>query len=178
ASMGVGLESRAPLLDHRVVEFAWRLPAALKVRNGQGKWPLRQVLYRYVPPALIERPKRGFSVPIDSWLRGPLVEWADDLLAEKRLREEGFFHHAPIRQKWREHRSGSRNWRHHLWNVLMFQAWLEAEKADPRQEASGLGSPRCSRPATVGHDAVAADLSDSPRPGRRAAVRPTVGCNP
>ena len=129
ASMAVGLESRAPLLDHRVMEFAWRLPSSMKVRGKQGKWVLRQVLHKYVPPALIERPKMGFCVPIDSWLRGPLIDWAQGLLDEKRLREEGIFDPAPIRQKWREHQTGVRNWQHHLWCVLMFQAWLEAEQA-------------------------------------------------
>ena len=123
ASMSVGLEGREPLLDHRVLEFAWRLPHALRISGGSGKWLLRKVLDRYVPRALVERPKMGFGVPIDAWLRGPLREWAEDLLGEKSLREAGLLDPAPVRQYLAEHLSGRRNRQYSLWGALMVQAW-------------------------------------------------------
>ncbi|MBK6972149.1 MAG: asparagine synthase (glutamine-hydrolyzing) [Sterolibacteriaceae bacterium] len=123
AAMAVGLETRVPLLDHRVIEFAWRLPVSMKVRGGIGKLLLREVLYRHVPRALVERPKMGFGIPLDAWLRGPLRAWAEDLLDESRLRSQGFLDPETVRLKWTEHLSGRRNWQYALWNVLMFQAW-------------------------------------------------------
>jgi asparagine synthase (glutamine-hydrolysing) len=123
ASMAVSLEARVPLLDHRVVEFAWRVPMHQKVRDGQGKWLLRQVLYRYVPKNLVERPKQGFGGPVGDWLRGPLRDWAESLLAEDRLRREGFFNPGPIQAMWAAHVSGKAEHPYRLWSVLMFQAW-------------------------------------------------------
>jgi asparagine synthase (glutamine-hydrolysing) len=124
AAMAVSLETRIPFLDHRVVEFAWNLPMDLKIRQGQGKWILRQILYKYVPRELIERPKAGFGIPLGSWLRGPLKEWAQSLLEPTRIEKEGYFYSAPIANIWQEHLSGQRDWSGRLWTILMFQAWL------------------------------------------------------
>ena len=127
AAMGVSLETRVPFLDHRLIEFAWKIPLSLKIKQGRGKWALRQVLYRYVPRELVERPKMGFGVPIGNWLRGPLRPWAESLLDEQRLKQEGFLCSNLVRRKWNEHLSGHRNWQYQLWNVLMFQAWSEGQ---------------------------------------------------
>jgi asparagine synthase (glutamine-hydrolysing) len=125
AAMSVSLETRVPLLDHRVIEYAWQLPLDLKLRGGESKWVLRQLLYRHVPRALIERPKMGFGIPIHAWLRGPLKGWAEELISERRLTGEGYFRPEPIRAAWEAHQSGRANLQYQLWGILMFQAWLE-----------------------------------------------------
>lgn len=129
AAMGVSLETRVPLLDHRVVEFAWRLPLSMKMRSGEGKWIVRQLLYKHVPEPLVNRPKMGFGVPIDDWLRGPLREWAEALLSVDRLKREGWFFPEPIRERWQQHRSGKYNWGNSLWGILAFQSWLAEHPA-------------------------------------------------
>lgn len=126
ASMAFSLETRVPFLDHRVYELAWRMPMGLKVRDGRGKQVLRELLYRYVPPALVERPKQGFAVPLAAWLRGPLREWASELLDPAKLRQEQYLDARLVTQRWQEHQSRSRSWHHELWTVLMFQAWLRS----------------------------------------------------
>ncbi|MBS0534401.1 MAG: asparagine synthase (glutamine-hydrolyzing) [Proteobacteria bacterium] len=136
ASMAVALEARVPLIDHRVVELAWRLPHHVKVRNGVSKWLLRQVLYRHVPKELIERPKMGFGIPIGEWLRGPLRDWAEALLDERRLIEAGFLDAARVRQVWQEHLSGQRNWQYLIWNVLMLEAWWQQWMTAPTPQAA------------------------------------------
>ena len=128
AAMACSLETRVPFLDHRVVELAWRLPLNMKIRGNTGKWALRQVLYKYVPKELIERPKAGFAIPIGQWLRGPLRDWAECLLGETRLRQEGYFHPEPIRKAWAEHLSDRRDHTTKIWTILMFQPWLEQER--------------------------------------------------
>lgn len=127
AAMAVSLETRAPFLDRDLIEFAWSLPMHMKIRNGQGKWLLRRLLDRYVPGELVERPKMGFGIPLDAWLRGPLRDWAESLLAENRLRREGYLKPAPIRAAWKAHLAGQASYGYRLWSVLMFQAWLESQ---------------------------------------------------
>jgi asparagine synthase (glutamine-hydrolysing) len=132
ATMAYGLEARVPLLDHRLVEFTWRLPLSILRNEGRSKWPLRQILFKYVPRELVERPKMGFAVPIDTWLRGPLRDWAETLLAPRRLRHDGILDPRKVEAAWRAHLSGSANLQQKLWNVLMFQAWLDGLKQDQR----------------------------------------------
>ncbi len=128
AAMANSLETRVPLLDHRVVEFAWSLPLKYKILDGKGKWVLRELLYKHVPRSLIERPKKGFSVPLGNWLRGPLRPWASELLNNQRIISEGNFHPEPIKKLWFEHLSGRHDHSSKLWSVLMFQAWFENNK--------------------------------------------------
>ena len=127
AAMATSLETRMPFLDHQVAELAWRMPLHMKIRGGQGKWALRQVLYKHVPRELIDRPKAGFGIPVGDWLRGPLRPWAESLLDQNRLNAEGYFYPTPIRKKWAEHLAGQHNHTDSLWAVLMFQAWLEQQ---------------------------------------------------
>jgi len=125
AAMAVSLETRVPLLDVGVAQAAWRIPAAMHMRDGRGKWVLRQLLARHVPRELFERPKRGFAVPIGQWLRAELRDWTEALLDPARLRREGYLRAPEITRRWRQHASGRADWSNHLWTVLMFQAWLE-----------------------------------------------------
>jgi asparagine synthase (glutamine-hydrolysing) len=135
ASMAASLETRCPLLDHRLLEFAWRLPISAKIRHGSGKWILRRILRRYLPEELFGRPKHGFNVPLGSWLRGPLRDWAEDLLAEPRLAADGFASRKHVAACWQGHLSGRRNGGHELWAILMAEAWLRAQ---PRHQIAGL----------------------------------------
>jgi asparagine synthase (glutamine-hydrolysing) len=131
AAMSVSLETRIPLLDRRIIEFAWSLPLHFKKKRAQGKWLLRQVLHRYVPRKLVERPKQGFAAPVEAWIRKELRPWAEELLSESQLRQNGFFKAANVRGKWTDHLSGKGDWGQPLWNILMFQGWLESQKAQP-----------------------------------------------
>lgn len=125
AAMANSIETRAPFLDHKLIEYVWKIPHSLKFRNGKGKWILKQILEKYVPKNLSEKPKMGFGVPIGSWLQEPLKDWAENLLSEKRLKQDGFFDSKSIRDKWTEHLSGKKNWQYDLWDILMFQAWKD-----------------------------------------------------
>jgi asparagine synthase (glutamine-hydrolysing) len=149
ASMAVALEVRAPLLDHRVLEFAWRLPLALKMQGGVGKLVLRKLLSRYVPPELFERPKTGFGVPLYRWLRGPLRDWAENLLDERRLEQDGYLKPRPIRKVWQSFLAGKSEWAYGgelLWSVLMFQAWLEHERQERSTTWGSQATPAVTRP--------------------------------
>jgi asparagine synthase (glutamine-hydrolysing) len=129
AAMATSLETRVPFLDHRVVELAWQLPLNMKIRDNQGKWALRQVLYKYVPKELIERPKAGFAIPIGKWLRGPLKDWANSLLDANLLRKQGYFKVEVIQKKWEEHISGQKDNTTSLWAILMFQSWISHQES-------------------------------------------------
>ena len=128
ASMAVSLETRLPLLDHQIVEFALRVPADQKIYRGQSKWLLRNLAYKHMPRELLDRPKKGFGIPVGQWLRGPLKEWADDLLSPTRLNNSGLLNTEFIRERWLEHASGRRSWESDIWIILMLQQWLEESK--------------------------------------------------
>lgn len=134
--MAVSLEARVPLLDHRLAEFAFRIPISIHVRNNQPKWLLKQILYKHVSRGLVDRPKMGFAMPIGDWLRGPLREWAESLLSRERLAQEGFFNVSIVRSCWEKHLSGARNFQYQLWNLLMFQAWHSAQRSRSTQAGS------------------------------------------
>jgi asparagine synthase (glutamine-hydrolysing) len=126
AAMAVSLETRVPFLDRKLMEFAWRIPLAMKLDQGRRKWILRRVLYRYLPPELVDRPKQGFSVPLLKWLMGPLRDWAEALLDERRLRQDGYFDTPVLRDNWANVANHHHRLKHGIWSVLMFQAWLDA----------------------------------------------------
>jgi asparagine synthase (glutamine-hydrolysing) len=139
AAMAVSLETRVPLLDQRIVEFAWRVPIGLKIHSDSGKWVLRQILHKHVPREMVERPKKGFGVPVGLWYQGALRDWAEDLLSENRLRADGVFDASQIRERWAQHLGGRHNWKDNLWVILMFQAWYSAgvqHSSSSRDEAS------------------------------------------
>lgn len=142
--MAFGLEVRVPLLDHRVVEYVWRLASALKYAGaGENKRLLRRILYRHVPRALVDRQKSGFTVPVKVWLRGPLRAWAEELLGERSLAEDGFFNPTLIRARWREHLAGTHNRQRLLWHVLMFQQWRRHQAAESAISSSCLRKIGC-----------------------------------
>ena len=130
ASMGVSLESRIPLLDHHVVELAWRLPFHMKIRDGSRKWVLKQVLRKYVPDGLVNRPKKGFAIPVGDWVRGPLRDWAEDLLSEKRLKDEGYLNAGLVREQWSRHMKAMPGGDDATWQLLMFQEWLRSTSVE------------------------------------------------
>lgn len=136
AAMSVGLETRLPFLDPQVLEFAWRLPLHYKVRDGQGKWLVKQLLHRFVPKELVERPKMGFESPVARWLRGPLREWAESLLDERLLREQGYFRAPVVRKAWEDHLAGRNEHPGNLWTILSFQAWLREQSRQRTAPAS------------------------------------------
>ena len=126
--MAVSLEARVPLLDHRIVDLAWKLPLNMKIRDGSTKWILRQILYRYVPKGLVERPKMGFGIPLGKWLKGPLRDWGEEFISENRLENSAFFEVKQVRQMWQKHLQGQGNYQHQLWSILMFEAWKEDQE--------------------------------------------------
>ena len=127
AAMSVSLETRAPFLDKNVISDAWRLPLSFKIKSGEGKWLLKEILYKYVPKKMLDRPKAGFALPIGDWLRGPLMKWAEDLLDKQTIDEQGYLNSDNVEKIWKQHLSGKYDWTAKLWTVLMFQAWLEMQ---------------------------------------------------